>query len=261
VDAVATREPEPLPCTVVGRGPRLVLVHGFTQTRRCWGPFLDALSDGYEIVAVDAPGHGDAPAVAVDLAEGAALLGVTGGSACYLGYSMGGRYALRLALDRPDLVRALVVVGASPGIADPGEREARRAADERLATRIERVGVATFVDEWLRSPLFATLPPDRACREERLRNTPAGLASSLRLAGTGAQEPLWERLGSLGASTLLIAGADDAKFAEIARAMAACIPSSTVAIVPDSGHSAHLEQPAATAAIVRAWLESLPYPA
>jgi 2-succinyl-6-hydroxy-2,4-cyclohexadiene-1-carboxylate synthase len=257
VGAVASREPDQLPCTIAGQGSRVVLVHGFTQTKGCWGPFLDALSDAYEVVAVDAPGHGDAVGAALDLAEGTGRVGATGGRASYIGYSMGGRYALRLALDRPDLVDALVLIGASPGIADPEERAARRRADEQLAARIEAIGMEAFVDEWLRLPLFATLPPERAFREERLRNTAAGLASSLRHAGTGAQEPLWGRLGALDVPTLLVAGAHDDKFTGIARAMAERIPTATVAIISGAGHSAHLEEPEATEAVVRSWLRSV----
>ncbi|HEV8297928.1 MAG TPA: alpha/beta fold hydrolase, partial [Acidimicrobiales bacterium] len=105
-----------LATTVVGQGPRVVLVHGFTQTSRCWGPFLDGLAAENRVVAVDAPGHGGSRAVAADVAESARLLGETAGEAIYVGYSMGGRIALRLALDRPELVRALVLIGTSPGI-------------------------------------------------------------------------------------------------------------------------------------------------
>src|SRR5690606_23536537 len=118
------------------------------------------------------------------------LLGDAAGPATYVGYSMGGRLALHLALARPDLVRRLVLIGATGGIDDEDDRAARRAADERLAAHLEQVGVATFVDEWLAQPLFAGLSPTAAARDERLANTAEGLASSLRLAGTGTQEPL-----------------------------------------------------------------------
>jgi 2-succinyl-6-hydroxy-2,4-cyclohexadiene-1-carboxylate synthase len=105
---------------------------------------------------------------------------------------MGGRHALRLALDRPDLVERLVLIGASPGLADTGEREQRRAADDALATHLEQIGVAAFVDEWLAQPIFAGLPVAAQFRDERRTNTAAGLAASLRLAGAGAQESLWD---------------------------------------------------------------------
>lgn len=243
---------------VAGDGPRIVLVHGFTQTARCWGAFADHLAAAhYRLIAVDAPGHGRSADVAVDFETGAALLGDTCGRAVYVGYSMGGRYALRLALDRPELVRALVLIGASPGIEDPDERAARRAEDEQRAAHIERVGVAAFLDEWLRQPLFATLPAEAAHRDERLRNTASGLASSLRLAGTGAMEPLWSRLATVRMPVLLVTGEHDAKFVSIAERMVhAMDPHAWSVVVSDAGHSVHLEQPDVTAEVVTSWLRT-----
>jgi 2-succinyl-6-hydroxy-2,4-cyclohexadiene-1-carboxylate synthase len=171
---------------------------------------------------------------------------------------MGGRLCLHLALACPDRVRALVLVGATPGIEDAAERAARAAADAELAARIERIGLEAFVDEWLRQPLFAGLGPEAACREERLEGTAAGLAASLRRMGTGAQEPLWGRLGELAMPVLILAGARDAKFAALGERMAAAIgPGATFASIPGAGHAAHLEQPAAVAARVRVWLGSV----
>src|SRR5512132_2295937 len=188
---------------------RVVLVHGFTQTLAAWGPVAARLAGRWQVVRVDLPGHGGSGAVRVGFAEAAGLVGATGGAAAYVGYSLGGRLCLRLALDRPDLVRALILIGGSPGIADAGGRAERRAADERLARRIERDGVAAFLDTWLAGPLFATLPAEAAGREQRLANTAEGLASALRRLGTGAQEPLWERLGQLRPPALLVAGERD----------------------------------------------------
>jgi 2-succinyl-6-hydroxy-2,4-cyclohexadiene-1-carboxylate synthase len=237
----------------------MVLVHGFTQSARCWGPFADSLaSGGWELVAVDAPGHGRSSDVHASIEDGAALLGDVGRRAVYVGYSMGGRLALRLALDRPELVRALVLIGASPGIEDADERVARVASDEALATKLEAVGVDAFLDDWLRQPLFATLPADRAMRDERRTNTVAGLASSLRLAGTGAMEPLWSRLHEVRVPVLMVTGQRDGKFTALAQRMAAALnPHGWVVEVPDAGHSVHLEQPAATAHAVTSWLRGV----
>jgi 2-succinyl-6-hydroxy-2,4-cyclohexadiene-1-carboxylate synthase len=175
----------------------------------------------------------------------------------YCGYSLGGRLCLRLALDRPDLVRALVLVGASPGIADPAVRAERRAADEALAGRIEHEGVAAFLDRWLAGPLFATLPAQAAGRADRLANTAEGLAYALRRLGTGAQEPLWDRLRALRPPTLLVAGALDGKFAAIAGQMAAAIgPHARVALVQGAGHAVHLERPAELAALMQEFLDA-----
>jgi 2-succinyl-6-hydroxy-2,4-cyclohexadiene-1-carboxylate synthase len=253
--------PDLLPFTDAGSGPgeRLVLVHGFTQTARCWAPFDALLAAHRRLRLVDAPGHGSADHAGADLVRAARLVGDTGSPggepAVYVGYSMGGRITLRLALDRPEVVGGLVLIGASPGLADPAERVAREATDERLADRIETIGIDAFLEEWLSQPLFAALPPERAHRDERRRNTASALATSLRALGTGAQEPLWYRLGELRMPVLLLAGEDDHKFTAIARRMAASIgPHATVVTVPGAGHTAHLEQPERTADALLEWL-------
>jgi 2-succinyl-6-hydroxy-2,4-cyclohexadiene-1-carboxylate synthase len=236
---------------------RVVLVHGFTQTLAAWGPVAARLARRWQVVRVDLPGHGGSGGVRVGFAEAAGLVGEAGGAGVYCGYSLGGRLCLRLALDRPDLVRGLVLVGASPGIADPDARAQRRAADETLAAGIERDGVAAFLDRWLAGPLFASLPAEAAGRTERLANTADGLASALRRLGPGAQAPLWDRLGALRPPTLLVAGAKDAKFAAIARRMAdAAGGHARVALVPGAGHAVPLERPAELAALVEELLDA-----
>jgi 2-succinyl-6-hydroxy-2,4-cyclohexadiene-1-carboxylate synthase len=247
---------QPRPGSEVAGG-RVVLVHGFTQTLAAWGPVGERLARRREVVRVDLPGHGGSDTVRVGFAEAAGFLGACGGVGTYAGYSLGGRLCLRLALDRPELVRALVLVGASPGIADPAARDERRAADEAMAGRIEREGVAAFLDRWLAGPLFATLPAEAAGRADRQANTAEGLAYALRRLGTGAQEPLWERLATLRPPTLLVAGALDGKFAAIAGQMAAAIgPHARVALVPRAGHAVHLERPAELAALVQEFLDA-----
>jgi 2-succinyl-6-hydroxy-2,4-cyclohexadiene-1-carboxylate synthase len=238
-----------------GRGPRLVLVHGFTQDRRCWGPEVEALGDDHEVVRVDAPGHGASSEERADLDGGAQLLGDAGGSATYLGYSMGARLCLTLALSQPGLVRGLVLVGGTAGIEDPAERAARAEQDDRTARRLEEVGLGPFLDEWLDQPMFRGIPVARAFRSERAENTVAGLASSLRLAGTGSQPPYWDRLSELTMPVLVVAGDRDEKFAALgARMVAAIGPSATLALVEGAGHAAHLEQPERFVAAVRPWL-------
>jgi 2-succinyl-6-hydroxy-2,4-cyclohexadiene-1-carboxylate synthase len=240
---------------ILGSGPRLILVHGFTQTARCWGPVANDLARDHEVITIDAPGHGHSAPVRADIAQGAALIGDAGGPGTYLGYSMGGRFVLRLALDRPDLVRGAILVGASPGLDDPAARAARRAADEELAQQLEIGGVAAFLTRWLDQPLFAGLAPDQRHLGERLTNTGAGLTSSLRLAGTGAMEPLWDRLSTLSVPALLVAGERDEKFTAIAEHMATRIgPAASVAVIPGAGHTAHLEQPESFLDAVRTWL-------
>jgi 2-succinyl-6-hydroxy-2,4-cyclohexadiene-1-carboxylate synthase len=234
-----------------------VLVHGFTQTQACWGPVATDLARDHEVVRVDAPGHGGSAGIRADLQEAARLIGEAGGRATYLGYSMGGRMVLHLALDRPEVVERLVVVSATGGIDDPAERADRRRADDTLAGEVERVGVAAFVDRWLAQPLFAGLDEASQFRAERLANTPDGLASSLRLAGTGTQAPLWDRLGAIDVPVLVVAGQHDARFLALGTRLVAAIgPTAELAVIRDAGHTAHLERPGAFLAQLRAWLEA-----
>ena len=212
------------------------------------------LARDHEVVALDAPGHGSASDVDLDLVEGGAWLASTGGRATYVGYSMGGRLCLHAALAAPDSVRGLVLISATGGMDDVREREARRQADEALADRIERIGVPAFLDEWMAQPLFAGLSTAAQGRAERLDNSAAGLAASLRRAGTGTQEPLWDRLRDLGVPTLVVAGALDDKFVTLGRRLADTIPDAELAIVDGAGHAVHLEQPIAFLAILRSWL-------
>ena len=157
---------------------------------------------------------------------------------------------------KPDLVERLVLVSSTAGIDDEATRATRRADDERRAAELERDGVAAFLERWLALPLFADLPADKAQFADRLENTATGLASSLRLAGTGAQQSLWPQLTSLAMPVLLVAGLHDAKFTALADGMAALIPRSTVAIIPEAGHVVHLERPDAFLAALRSWLDA-----
>lgn len=255
---------------VEGKGPPLVLVHGFTGSARAWGRFGGLLRERYTTVAIDLPGHGrsDAPSVidhyemaqvAGDLVEALAAAGIE--RAPWLGYSLGGRTALHVAAAHPRAVAALVLIGASAGLDCTEERLARRTADDALAARIERDGVGAFVDYWEALPLFAgmrALPAGEreAIRAGRLANSATGLANSLRGMGTGAQEPLQHRLAGLPMPALVLAGELDAKFSAVGRELAAAMPAATFAAVPGAGHAAHTEQPGATAALVTAFLAS-----
>jgi len=252
-----------------GPGRRLVLLHGFTQGPRSWDALVAALGPSYEIVRVTLPGHGPAgggsagarlPFEAAAAAVADAVEATAGPElATWFGYSLGGRLALRVALDRPDIVDGLVLLGATAGIEDADARAARVEIDERLAAGLERRGVERFVDGWLAQELFARLPRAAAGVEERRLGTVDGLAASLRLLGTGAQQPVWDRLGELDVPVLLMAGEHDSKFSALAYRLAAGIGERAgLSFVPGAGHAAHLERPGSVAAIVNRFLATLP---
>jgi 2-succinyl-6-hydroxy-2,4-cyclohexadiene-1-carboxylate synthase len=239
-----------------GDGPPLLLLHGFTRDARDWQPILPCF-DAYRTVRVDLIGHGksDSPpdparysmAHAVD--DLLALLHhLDIDRTALLGYSLGGRVALHFALEAPQLLWALVLESASPGIAIESERDARRRSDAALADSLLTDGLEPFVERWQAQPLFASQSDLPAAvlaeqRRQRLENNPAGLANSLRGMGAGAQDYLLPRLHEIQTPTLFLAGALDERYATLAPAMAAEVPGSEYRIIEHAGHTTHLEQP------------------
>jgi 2-succinyl-6-hydroxy-2,4-cyclohexadiene-1-carboxylate synthase len=240
-----------------GSGRPLLLLHGFTGAARSWAGHLDALAVRHRVIAPDLPGHGQTPPTAdaagmtVERTADAlaALLGrLAAVPADVVGYSMGARIALRLAIAHPGSVGRLVLESPSAGIADAGERAARRAADEALAERIVRDGIGSFVTGWERTPVFAThasMAPDVVARQRaiRLASNPDGLAASLRAAGQGAMEPLQDRLAEVAAPTLVIGGMLDTVGRARLELVARGIHGARLVLLEGVGHTPHLESP------------------
>jgi 2-succinyl-6-hydroxy-2,4-cyclohexadiene-1-carboxylate synthase len=257
-----------------GDGPPLVLLHGFTGSTRTWDGLIASITRSFTTIAVDLVGHGEttAPAdprvyahdrIARDLSALLDHLHIE--RTAVLGYSMGGRAALRFALANPDRVAALILESTSPGLADPADRESRIESDNALADSIERGGVAglaEFVDRWERLPLWnrqAALSEaaKRELRAQRLRNDPLGLANSLRGAGTGTEPDVTDRLSSFRTDVLLIAGEHDARYAALGREMLEAFPAATLEIVAGASHMVHLDRPLEFATLVDRFLEDV----
>ncbi len=235
----------------------MLSLHGFMGRGEDWRGVSAALAGRRSSVAPDLPGHGASLRLPSDTysIEGAArsvlqTLDATGTDrATIVGYSMGGRLALYLALRHPDRCAGLFLESTSPGLEDAGERAARRATDEEKAARLEGGDLRGFLHEWYRQPLFAPLARDedllRRTIEDRLRNDPAELAKSLRGMGTGSQPSLWGELPNLRVPTLAVAGELDGKFVGISRRMEDLSPRIRAVVVPDTGHNVHAEAPRA----------------
>ncbi len=232
--------------------PHLVLVHGFTQTGHSWHEIIDQLSDKFQITTVDLPGHGESATIrAQDLDETAQFLGETTGRSHYLGYSLGGRVVLTLATKNPQLFDSLILVSASPGIADDELRVERQRADHQLADRLDpqdgsapSLTLSEFFDEWFRGPLFAHIPSAQLDRPSRLTNTPVGLAHSLRSAGVGTMVPLQDQIANLAMPVYCIAGGLDLRYSTIAQQMCQAIgENAQFSLVEGVGHAVPFEAP------------------
>jgi 2-succinyl-6-hydroxy-2,4-cyclohexadiene-1-carboxylate synthase len=247
--------PEPGPPT-----GRLVFLHGFTQTHHHWHHcadlIADRLADRPTLAFVDLPGHGLSNRDLTEIAASGPPIVELAGQGTYIGYSMGGRFALAAALARWGIVERLVLIGATPGIENDAERYERHRLDRERADRIETIGIEPFLDEWLAAPMFANLPHSEHDLEHRRRNYVTGLAHSLRWCGTGNQAPMWQHLERIPIPILVIAGELDTKFTEIGRRMTDALPNATFVPIPGAGHAAHTERPGATAGTIADWLQA-----
>ena len=252
--------------TVSGGGEPVTLLHGFTLSGRNWRELVAKTPARWMWIMPDLRGHGEtrtapgAPctmeACASDLRMLWDHLGIE--RSHVVGYSMGGRLALHVAVRLPERVRSLLTISAHAGL-DEEARAGRVQGDEALAERIERFGIEPFVNYWQAQPLFAGIERRGAAygaqvRAQRLANRPEGLAASLRGMGAGAMEPLWEEVGGISVPCTFVAGEDDVAYVASARRLVEMVPGSRLEIVERSGHAVHMQRPAPMARILAAHL-------
>ena len=248
--------------------PPIVFLHGFMGSGQDWAEVIDVLSDTYYCLAIDLPGHGkslhftdnrsytisEASLGVVDAMNKAGI-----SPAPIVGYSMGGRLALNLAIHHRHVCSRLIIESATAGIADENDRALRLAEDEKRALELEQGEFEDFLRTWYRQPIFASLVDSEEELQDVLRqrrkNEPAELAKALRGMSVGAQAPLWESLPRLNMPVLLVTGEQDGKFKNIVQKMATSLPDATVEIVPEAGHNAHVERPSAVARRIDKFLQ------
>ncbi len=170
------------------------------------------------------------------------------------GYSMGGRIALQLALAEPGRIERLVLISATAGIEDEGERSARQADDEQLAAHVEGWPIEEFADAWMAHEIFVGTPAEaqRLWREDLLRNDPHTVAAQLRAFGAGAMEPMWSQLGTLTMPVDVVVGERDEKYVGLGERLVEALPNAQLTVVAGAGHGVPREQPQALAALLRA---------
>src|SRR6185295_5556154 len=179
------------------------------------------------------------------------------GADVLVGYSLGGRLALRAAIRSPSSFSAVVLVGATAGIEEGPMRVQRAEADEKLASWMEAMPIEDIVALWERQPLFAD--QSEALVEEqrpgRLSHDPRSLALLLRTAGQGVLDPVWDELHSFELPLLAIAGARDDGYSAAAKRIASVAPNARAAIVAEAGHAPQLQQPDEVARLITEFLE------
>jgi 2-succinyl-6-hydroxy-2,4-cyclohexadiene-1-carboxylate synthase len=241
---------------------QIVALHGFTGQGADFEPLGACLPPDVALAAPDLPGHGSQsslrdfaayslPAHLKIISEAATSPQIT-----LLGYSMGGRLALHWAIAHPERVRRLILVGASPGLATPEERDERRLSDATLAEFIRRRGLEAFFKYWHNQTFFQSmmrLPKERLdpILARRAGNDPEGLSLSLENVGTGTLPSLWHRLKEIRFPVDLVTGEHDVKFTRLAHEMGAHLPKARHSVIEGAGHAVHLEKPADLAMLLR----------
>jgi len=248
--------------------PALILLHGFMGSSSDWDDIIPFLTATSYCIAVDLPGHGKSfSGRAEDFSMEACAASVVSlmnelnlSRASLLGYSMGGRLAMYLAIKHGGRFDAVMIESASPGLKTAEERQERRELDDQLAHKILTMPLGEFVDEWYRQALFATIDRESdkfaEMLQRRHKSDRKGLSMSLRHMGTGSQPSLWNELGQAGLPMLLIVGRHDVKFRLIASEIAEKCSVARMVTIDRAGHNVHFENPEAYVRQVTFFLEN-----
>jgi 2-succinyl-6-hydroxy-2,4-cyclohexadiene-1-carboxylate synthase len=251
------------------RSPAVLFLHGFMGSSADWREVMAALGDRAFCVAADLPGHGASLGLSTEAytIEGSARAVINTldrlevEHPVVVGYSMGGRLALFLALRYPGRCAGLFLESASPGLESASERAARRAADGSKAKRLESGDLEAFLGDWYRQPLFAPLARDENLLhrivQARRSNEPGELARSLRGMGVGNQPSLWRELEGLRVPVLAVAGGLDEKYARASSRMAGISPRIQSELVRGVGHNVHDEALAEYVTLLGGFLDRL----
>jgi pimeloyl-ACP methyl ester carboxylesterase len=239
---------------VHGRGPALLLTHGYSSTSAMWNGQIEALSRNHQLVLWDMRGHGQSdypsdPAAyseALTVADMAALLDEIGAeSAIVGGLSLGGYMSLAFYRAHPERVRALLIIDTGPGFKKGDARDAWNKRAHETGDRFEREGLA----------VLQSLSRERSTVSHR---DASGLARAARGMLTQRDAGVIESLPGIRVPALVVVGADDTPFLAASDYMAAKIPGARKVIIPAAGHAVNIDQPQAFVEAVLPFLENLP---
>lgn len=235
-----------------GRGPAVLLSHGYSATSQMWTGQVAALQDRYRVITWDMRGHGasDSPEAQDQYSERhtvddmAAILRECGVEQAVIGgLSLGGYMSLAFNLAYPAMVRALMLFDTGPGY----KRDEPRAGWNETAVARAKA----FEEKGLEA-----MGRSAEVQVSRHRSA-AGLARAARGMLAQFDSRVIDSLPTIAVPTLVLAGANDTPFLNATDYMAAKIPGATKVIIPDAGHAANIDQPAAFNAAVEAFLATL----
>jgi pimeloyl-ACP methyl ester carboxylesterase len=226
---------------VAGEGPALILTHGYSSTSEMWAGQIAPLSQRFKVITWDMRGHGrsdypedqNAYSEAATVADMAALLDAVGAEDAIVGgLSLGGYMSLAFHATHPERTRALLIIDTGPGYKNDQARDGWNANAIARAERFEAEG-------------FGDL--SKASAEVRLarHRDASGLARAARGMLTQKNARVIESLPAIAVPAVVIVGADDTPFLAASDYMAAKIPGAKKVVIPDAGHSANIDQPAA----------------
>ena len=238
---------------VSGRGPTLLLSHGYGSTRHMWDEQHRAFADRWRVVSWDMRGHGqtESPAdarqysAALTVADMRALLQHVGAERAIIGgLSLGGYVSLAFALAHPEMTQALVICDSGPGYRNAEARAAWNQRAEERAASLEAKGLDALT---------------RRSKEtqQAVHRSAQGLAHAARgmLAQEGSQ--VIDGLAGLRVPTLIIVGDQDQPFVAPSEYMAKKIAGARLSVIPGAGHSSNLDQPEAFNRALREFLSEL----
>jgi pimeloyl-ACP methyl ester carboxylesterase len=239
---------------VHGRGPALILTHGYSSTSAMWKEQIDALSKHHKLVLWDMRGHGqsdypDDPSAyseAHTVADIAALLDEVGARQAIVGgLSLGGYMSLAFYRRHPERVSALLIIDTGPGFKKDDARAAWNQRARDTGDRFEREGLA----------VLTSASRERSSVSHR---DASGLAHAARGMLTQRDARVIESLPDIRVPALVVVGADDAPFLAASDYMAAKIPGAKKVVIPAAGHAVNIDQPQAFIAAVLPFLDGLP---
>jgi pimeloyl-ACP methyl ester carboxylesterase len=235
-----------------GRGPTILLSHGYGATTQMWDGQLDALTPNYQVITWDMRGLGlsDSPAdpsaysEEATVADMAAILDACGVQrAAIAGLSLGGYMSLAFHAVHPERTGALLLFDTGPGYRRADARAGWNAFADRTAAGFEEKGL-----DALGSSAEVKVSTHRSA---------AGLALAARGMLAQQDATILESLPSINVPTLVLVGGEDAAFIAPTDYMAAKIPGAVKVVIPDAGHAANIDQPDAFNRAVLDFLEKI----